>query len=405
MARSTCEYCGTEYESGMRQCPLCGTPDPDLVQEESGDVRLEPQAESRARPRLGRSGTPQHRGVKRGSGARAAPEENRADNIPRWILVLICVILSFAAIIAALYALYALDILRFGKGEKDGETPAVPTDEDLPAPAEETGDPAQSSESPAPGTTSGTLLCTGLRTEADSLSLGAAGATIELKYEVEPEGCTEVVKWISSDPAVCSVDATGTVTAYSEGTATLTAACGAQTATMKVVCSFDAEPGENGGEMELNEEDVTLSGLGDQFTLRLRGGKAVAWTSSDPAVCTVAGGVLTAEGPGTATVTASAEGRQYPCTVRCSFEEDDPPDDGDGEDGRKYELDHDDVTLGVGESFEISVVDGVSGGWSVTDTSVCTVDVNGNVKGVGRGEAKVYTVIGKQRLECIVRVH
>ena len=50
------------------------------------------------------------------------------------------------------------------------------------------------------------------------------------------------------------------------------------------------------------------------------------------------------------------------------------------------------------------MVNGVSGGWNVTDGSIITVDGNGIVTALAKGQAEVYTIIGGQRLSCIVRV-
>ena len=218
---------------------------------------------------------------------------------------------------------------------------------------------------------------------------------------IEPENCTEEISLVSSNPAVCTVDADGQVTALGEGRAVITAACGEQTGTVSVICDFGSGAALEG--LALSSDDVTLLAVGEAVSLTVSGvpkGAEVVWSSDDRDVCTVEDGVVTAEGPGVASVTAEVNGKELTCTVRCRFEEDPAISSGNG----SNKLDHSDVTLQVGESFEISVVNGISGGWNVTDGSVIAVDGNGIVTGVGKGTASVYTVVGGERLECIVRV-
>ena len=128
-----------------------------------------------------------------------------------------------------------------------------------------------------------------------------------------------------------------------------------------------------------------------------------------PSFLAFSGGRVTAVKAGTATVTAQVNDKKLTCIVRSNIEGSVVADDsnaentGSGSTGGN-QLDHTDVTLAVGQSFEISVVNGVSGGWNVTDGSVITVDGKGNVTALASGTAKVYTIVNGQRLECIVRV-
>jgi len=352
----------------MPQCPLCGTPNPAPVPAEEA----EPQ-----RPKRG--------------GARAAPKE---DRIPRWICVLISVFLGLAVVIGSLYALYALDILKFGKkAEEADETLDLPFEEDTPsdaAPAEPEAD------EPSEQTPSAPAACTALTLDPATLRLSEPGAQASVAVSILPANCTEAVVFASSDPAICSVDATGLVTALSEGSATVTAACGSKTATVGVTCDFS---GTSASGASINLTDVTLTTAGDHASLSIENAPAdaeIVWSSSDESVCTVEDGAVTAVGGGTATVTAEVSGEKLECVVRCTFEA--------GSGGSGDRLDHTDVTLNVGEGFEISVVDGVSGGWNVTDGSIITVDKLGNVTALASGTAKVYTVVNGSRLECVVRV-
>lgn len=375
MAQITCEYCNTEYETDMDQCPLCGMPNPAFF---SADEPEPPETEEKKPNKSKKT-------------RRQAPAKE--DKIPRWICVLISVFLSLAVIIGSIYALIALDIIKFGKDkpEENASLDLVPPDEDSekdPEPEPEPNPEPEPEPEPVP--------CAGLSMEKQ-IVLPEMGGSMTISPVIEPENCTEVVSWVSSNPAICTVDSSGVVTALGEGSAVVTAVCGDQSATVNVICDFGGGVVSVGG-VTLSSDDVTLQSAGETITLTLGGvtdGAEVVWTSDDEEVCTVDDGVVTAEGPGTAKVTAETEGKTLTCTVRCRFEESREP---------KKQLDHDDVSLNVGESFEISVVDGVSGGWKVTNGNIISVNANGIVTALASGTARVYTEVDGQRLECIVRV-
>lgn len=379
MARITCEYCNTEFESDMDQCPLCGMPNQIVVsvpEEEPEQPRTDGDDKKSKK-------------VKK-SGPRVP---SREDKIPRWICVLICIFLSLAVIVGSIYALLALDIIKIGKGrpKENASLDLVPSD------GEPGTEPAPAPE-PEPEPEPIQIDCTGLRMEGEII-LSEMGRSASFNPVIEPKDCTDEISWVSSNPAVCTVDSTGLVTALGEGSAVVTAVCGEQSATATVICDFGGGVVAADG-IALSSDDVTLLAPGETVSLTVEGipdGAEVEWTSDDSEVCTVEDGVITAEGPGVAVITAETEGKTLTCTVRCRFE-------GGSTGNTKNRLDHDDVSLKVGENFEISVVDGVSGGWNVTDGTIITVDGNGIVTGLAKGTASVYTVVDGERLECIVRV-
>ncbi len=384
MAKIKCEYCETEYESDMPACPLCGT----LTRNYSA-VEEKPDE---APP-------------KRKRGAREARQE---DAIPRWIAVLISVFLGLAVIVGAVYAMYALDIIKIGKKAEtkvpesldlpieppEDEPPSAPASPDGPEVPEPSGEPEET-------------VCTSLSVTPASLTLEQIGISVKLTASVEPAGCTEAVTWVSSNPAVCSVDATGSVTSFSEGSAIITVACGSETSTVEVLCDFGGEAGESQNDAVLSIEDLTLLDPGEQATIRIENAPEdaeVSWSSRDEGVCIVKDGAVTAISRGETEVVATVNGKELSCTVRCRFDGSYTPDPETDGNPSGNKLDHDDVTLTVGGSFEISVVNGRSGGWNVTDSSVISVNANGIVTGLSSGTAEVFTVVGGERLSCIVRV-
>ena len=127
------------------------------------------------------------------------------------------------------------------------------------------------------------------------------------------------VSWSSSDPNVASVSSTGLVTAVAPGQATITAtseaAAGTSTISVspKSVSSVILSP--NQGSVTVGQ---TLQ-LGAQVTDdqgNVLGGRPISFTSSAPGVATVSeSGLVTGVAPGTATITATSEGKTGTATV------------------------------------------------------------------------------------------
>lgn len=75
--------------------------------------------------------------------------------------------------------------------------------------------------------------CKGINLSASTLSFSKVGNTSTLTASVSPYDCTDAVVWTTSDADVATV-AGGVVTATGVGTATITATCGAYSATCAV---------------------------------------------------------------------------------------------------------------------------------------------------------------------------
>lgn len=132
------------------------------------------------------------------------------------------------------------------------------------------------------------------------------GETSSLSVSVEPSTAAySTINWTSSDEAVATISAKGTVTAKGAGTATITATVEGVKGTCTVTVT-DNTVNVNG--VSLNKETLTLS-LGATEVLvatvspENATDKTVSWSSSDPEVATVDGGIVTAMKAGTATVT------------------------------------------------------------------------------------------------------
>jgi hypothetical protein len=152
----------------------------------------------------------------------------------------------------------------------------------------------------------------------NSGTLNVGGSTV-LTASASPAAALQSVWWSSSNTSVAAVDSKGTVTAVSEGTATITATSvdGGKTA----VCTITVEKDRGTGTditIVLSEKLADLK-TGENITLRatVTGTTAkVVWTSSNTSVAAVSSsGLVTAVSEGTATITAAVGGKTAVCVV------------------------------------------------------------------------------------------
>jgi len=130
------------------------------------------------------------------------------------------------------------------------------------------------------------------------------------------------ITWTSTNEFVATVDATGSMTARSAGTASIIAtsegksASATVTVTQAPLASVAITP--NPLSMSVGQSTqltaVTTDTAGNVVT-----GRAVTWSTSDPAIATVsASGVLAAIAPGSVRITASVEGKSGTADVTIS---------------------------------------------------------------------------------------
>ncbi|MBP1756190.1 MAG: Ig domain protein group 2 domain protein, partial [Firmicutes bacterium] len=149
----------------------------------------------------------------------------------------------------------------------------------------------------------------GVALNQDNINLNI-GQTANLTATISPNTAdNKNVSWSSDHTSVATV-ANGVVSAVSAGTATITVTTedGSKTATCAVTVSSSVQ-------LVLNYGTVLLQSIGATKTAVTNVSGTTTWTSSDPAVATVAGGVITAVSNGSATVTASVGGSTASCNV------------------------------------------------------------------------------------------
>ena len=425
MKLKKCEYCGTEFDAALSQCPLCGK----AVQ--PGAAEPQPVMPAAYKP-AGRHGGKFSR--KKGGRFAAEPrkkeEKQLAENpykIPKWMMVTICVILGLAVLMGAAFAFYQLS--WFPKFLSPKEPVSMETQVTQP----EAAQPAPEETAPAAPTEQqymneedykaeenqsqpeAVVPCEGLTLATSSITFDEPERFYNITVQKTPENCNQEVVFTSSDETIATVNQQGKVVAVNGGTAVITASCGTQTATCLVTCDFIAEEEQTTNEETLppalNSTDMTLFYPGEQAPLivsNVADGTQIAYTSENTSVATVSSsGTITAVGSGTTTVRAEFEGTRLECIVRCKL--DSSAESGDTANAEGCTISHSDVTMAfLGEYFKITLKDAdgnrVKGlSWKSGNTGVCTVDADGVVTATGKGTTTVSTTYGGKSFECIIR--
>ena len=132
----------------------------------------------------------------------------------------------------------------------------------------------------------------------------------------------KAVTWTSSDPKVLYVSPGGKITAVGGGTATITATVGGTSATTDpITVTAEERPTDTVTSLALDKHSLTLymKEEGEQLTATVQPAsfaKSIVWNSSDTKVASVSdSGLVTAVGPGTCIISATAGDRHVSATV------------------------------------------------------------------------------------------
>lgn len=157
-----------------------------------------------------------------------------------------------------------------------------------------------------------------LNTGALSIKIGAAA---QLTATVLPAGADSTLTWTSSNAAVATVTNTGLVKGVKAGTSTITVkTVNGKTASCQVTVTAPAPVKVAVKSVGLNKTKLTL-GVKETFKLTATvkpsnaTNKKVTWKTSKKSVVTVKNGKITAKKKGTATITATADGKKKTCKV------------------------------------------------------------------------------------------
>ena len=246
----------------------------------------------------------------------------------------------------------------------------------------------------------GVVAVTSVTLNKDKLDL-KKGEDETLVATVAPDDATDkTVTWSSSDATIASVDQTGKVTAVKSGKATITAAAGEKSATCSVTVTTPVQS------VSLDRTSVTLE-VGQMTTLFATVSpndadeKTVTWTSSNVAVASIAGGVVTAMSEGTAVIKASVGGKEASCTVTV----------------QKAVVAVTSVTMNKStlsltkdqsETLTATVAPENATDktvtWSSSDATIASVDQTGKVTAVKSGKATITAAAGEKSVTCEVTI-
>ncbi len=227
-----------------------------------------------------------------------------------------------------------------------------------------------------------------------TLLVGASDdlAKTTLHFTVSPEDAFhQDVIWTSSDEKIATVDESGTVTALAAGSVKITAVSTDPSVSQKAVCSIKIVQAVT--EITLSQTEATVA-VSKSVTLKAAvspsnaGDKGIDWSSSDESVATVSsGGAVKGVGKGTAVITATAKdgsGITAACTVTVVTPV------------KKLILSEEkQFMLPVGLTYQLKVtaepaeadLPGVI--WTSSNEKVATVDENGLVTALDKGNATI----------------
>ena len=422
MKRKNCEYCGTEYQDNLPQCPLCGKAAGAENAETGKDRKSGKYGGARVAPK----------------GSRKAKKQRSEDRIPQWMWAVICVVLALAVLIGLAYFLISMGYI----GEKKKTTDIPQTSVTVPE-VDPVNEPELLQPMPEEIQVPEDLSCTALMLSQTGLVFDVKGSSVFLTAIPTPVETTDPVFFVSGDETIATVDANGMITAVGRGQTEVTVSCGDVAETCIVVCDFQEEEPEEQEKTEetedpkpeqeteqepeevlqpkLSTEDFTLFRPGEETTLRVKDapdGAYITYSSSNSDVVTVSSsGQVKAVGNGTATITVMVNDVKLTCVARCNLgttAENAGGDTGTAVSGtlilqNPYNPGShtSDITLKVGESVTMSLVDqnGNKAGnvnWTTSNGGVVTV-TNGKITRIGTGTVEISAIYGGKSYTCTVR--
>ncbi len=410
MSKIICDVCGTTYPETADQCPICGCAKPGNAQIISNDVSDVETASTYTYVKGGRFS--KSNVAKRNKAMGISPKQDQENPVQETAsdrsgrgLVVVMIILILAIIAAVIFICTTL----FGDKDSGGSDPATTTQSTTQETTEDTMDVE--------------IPCEDITLSETVISFDELGSAWLLNVTLTPFDTTDEVIYKTEDPTVADVTSEGRITAIGAGQTTITVRCGEVEKTCTVICDVPTEPTteatidetepEQIGEWDLNRKDVTFSKKGSTWTL-FKGTASmnkITFTSDDEKVATFVGGVVTAVGPGTTNVHAEYGDKKVSCVIRCSFPADTQT-DGDNATTQTpvsgdVTINKKDVTISVGESFDLTLKDSngnlVTVTWTASKDGVCNI-VGNKITGAAAGTATVSAAYNNATYSCIVRV-
>lgn len=168
----------------------------------------------------------------------------------------------------------------------------------------------------------------------------------------------------------------------------------------------DVDPNTPAVTLSLDQTALELT-VGGTGKLAATGADQITWTSSNTDVATVAeDGTVTAVAAGTATISASAEGAD-PVTCTVTVKEAPKKDLVLRSIYNSKGVAQTEFSMSVGDPVVPMTVDGTDSPvqWSTEDSSIATINSDGEVTAVKSGKTMVVAVVDGQTLKCEVHVN
>ena len=168
----------------------------------------------------------------------------------------------------------------------------------------------------------------------------------------------------------------------------------------------DVDPNTPAVTLSLDQTALELT-VGGTGKLAATGADQITWTSSNTDVATIAeDGTVTAVAAGTATISASAEGAD-PVTCTVTVKEAPKKDLVLRSIYNSKGVAQTEFSMSVGDPVVPMTVDGTDSPvqWSTEDSSIATINSDGEVTAVKSGKTMVVAVVDGQTLKCEVLVN
>lgn len=411
MSKIICDVCGTSYPDTATQCPICGSVRPgEVAGISTGTEAPESQQSGYTYVKGGRFSKAN---VKKRNQGKVYVPENPGDEDDNGqesgsnkglIVAVVLLLLAIVAVVGYIVVKFYGPELKIFDHKSTGTTQSISTTQDTKA-----------SEDTTPETTMISVPCTAIKPGKETIRLKKKGASELLNVDFEPKNTTQIPEFLSSDESVATVSQDGKITAVGNGEATITILCGDVVVQCNVVCEIEEEQEEtkpqefSTEDFKLNREDITFRKKKEQH--QLYNGEIpkdqIKWTSENEKVATVKNGLVTAVGEGMTTVYAEYADVKLSCIIRCvgvgPYEEEKVEETQETD----YKINKTDVTIGVGESFELTLTDKdgqlVSVTWVPGNPEVCSVSGN-TITGKIAEITTVTAVYDEVVYSCIVRV-
>ena len=248
------------------------------------------------------------------------------------------------------------------------------------------------------------VAATSVELDKNTLDLTVGGSETLTANVLPVDATNKDVTWVSSDPDVATV-ANGVVTAVKPGKTTITVSVEANstlTDTCEVTVTDQTFPVTG---VTLTPNKATLNvGKTQKLTVEFAPtnatNKHVTWESNNEAVATVADGVVTAVGKGTATITVTTADGNH--TATCEVTVKIPV--------SSVTLNPTSTALVVGNTKQLTATvapanaDDSTLVWTSGNAKVATVDQNGLVTAVGAGSTIITATAGGKSATCKITV-